>query len=299
MREGDSGMIDSSRRHVNANGKRSLKGAVLYTVLALGLSLLYWAIAVSGGGRFPFGQAFWGIARSYTCAVAAVVAAAYLGGFGGLKTLWATVTAWGFSWKLYVLSIFGFLVIILGGTCAAAVFGQETVTIGKATPASIAILFIYTLLADGPLGEEIGWRGFLLPTLLRNMSPVRASLVLGVIWWLWHIPLYKADGPRFHLSGTFLILYLITELSLSLIFTWFFLRAGRSAFIAILVHTGNNFTWMMQRIVFPHAASPEIAFRLITAGLAIAAGIDLTRRYTTSRMEAASLDSLAAGPSPS
>jgi hypothetical protein len=64
---------DTSRRHKSRNNN---------------------AQPMSGGGRFTFEQAFWRIARSYTCAVAAVVAAAYLGGFGGLKTLWATVTAW-------------------------------------------------------------------------------------------------------------------------------------------------------------------------------------------------------------
>jgi membrane protease YdiL (CAAX protease family) len=70
----------------------------------------------------------------------------------------------------------------------------------------LVVLFPLMLIFDGPLGEEIGWRGLLLPQLLKTMSPIGASVV-----------------------------------ATSFIFTWFYLKSGCSTFVAILLHATTNF----------------------------------------------------------
>jgi len=68
------------------------------------------------------------------------------------------------------------------------------------------------------LGEEVGWRGFLLPRLQERMSGVEASFLLGLVWWTWHLPVRIDSAHPFLIFGHFV--YLAELLSLSVIMTW-------------------------------------------------------------------------------
>jgi membrane protease YdiL (CAAX protease family) len=103
----------------------------------------------------------------------------------------------------------------------------------------ILVCFAHNLLLGGPLGEEIGWRGFLLPQLLRRMNPIAASITLGVVWGLWHLPIdlyagFVAQGPMA------VIARIVYALPLTMLFTWFYLRAKGSLLVAMLLHTSLN-----------------------------------------------------------
>ena len=89
------------------------------------------------------------------------------------------------------------------------------------------------------MGEEIGCRGFLLPALLREMSPIKASIVLAVVWGLWHLPVDLSAG--FGVTGVGAVLArVIFTVPLSILFTWFYLRSKGSLLIAMLLHTSIN-----------------------------------------------------------
>jgi membrane protease YdiL (CAAX protease family) len=91
----------------------------------------------------------------------------------------------------------------------------------------ILVCFAHNLLLGGSLGEEIGWRGFLLPELLRRMNPLAASLVLGVVWGLWHLPIDLYAG--FAVKGPGAILTrIIYSIPLAVLFTWFYLHSKGS-----------------------------------------------------------------------
>jgi membrane protease YdiL (CAAX protease family) len=103
----------------------------------------------------------------------------------------------------------------------------------------ILVCFAHNLLLGGSLGEEIGWRGFLLPELLRRMNPIAASITLGVVWGLWHLPIdlyagFVAEGPMA------VMVRIIYVLPLTILFTWFYLRAKGSLLVAMLLHTSLN-----------------------------------------------------------
>lgn len=55
---------------------------------------------------------------------------------------------------------------------------------------------IFINLIMGPLGEELGWRGLLYPTLKNNYGWMASALIVGVIWSLWHAPLWFLDSPQ-------------------------------------------------------------------------------------------------------
>ncbi len=103
----------------------------------------------------------------------------------------------------------------------------------------VLVCFAHNLLLGGSLGEEIGWRGFLLPELLRRMSPVAASVTLGVVWGLWHLPidLYAGFGAEGLMAVVVRIIY---ALPLTMLFTWFYLRTKGSLLVAMLLHTSLN-----------------------------------------------------------
>ena len=70
--------------------------------------------------------------------------------------------------------------------------------------------------------EELGWRGYALPHLLEDRSPIRATLILGLVWGVWHVPVY---GP----------LGFVVPLILAFFYTYLWART-RSVLLCIVLH---------------------------------------------------------------
>jgi membrane protease YdiL (CAAX protease family) len=95
----------------------------------------------------------------------------------------------------------------------------------------------------GPLPEEIGWRGFALDRLQLRMRALRASLVLGAVWALWHVPLFFVPGTFQHDLGIASVrfwLFLASILPLSVLITWVYNSTRRSTLAAVLFHFSGN-----------------------------------------------------------
>ncbi len=91
---------------------------------------------------------------------------------------------------------------------------------------------IAALIAGG--NEEPGWRGFALPKMVGHLSPLNASLILGLIWSVWHLPLFTLSGcggPEKHFA-----LFTISVVGLSVIMTWLFYRS-RMSVIPVMLFT--------------------------------------------------------------
>ena len=104
-----------------------------------------------------------------------------------------------------------------------------------------AILFagIYA----GPLGEELGWRGLLLPELQNIFSPLKSSLIIGVVWFCWHIPLFWAPVGTLisgNLSFVSVLTYFAIINCLSIIITWLYNQSSNNLWTAILFHLFIN-----------------------------------------------------------
>lgn len=91
------------------------------------------------------------------------------------------------------------------------------------------------------LGEEIGWRGFLVPALYQHYSFTQTSWISGLIWVLWHSPLIlfadynNAGAPRWF--G--LLCFVVMVLGVSFVFAWLRLKSG-SLWPAVLLHASHN-----------------------------------------------------------
>jgi CAAX protease family protein len=131
-------------------------------------------------------------------------------------------SAGGFRFRFYVYPL-GLPVLIMSVMNAVlAAFGQrlDLSVISGRVPAYLQTLLITAVIFGGQ--EEPGWRGYALPRLEQRHAPLVATLILGLGWGVWHIPLY---GP----------LGFVVPLVLAFFYTWLYNRT-QSVLLCILLH---------------------------------------------------------------
>jgi uncharacterized protein len=180
-----------------------------------------------------------GQVSTWAPAVAALLAAALTGGRAAVGELGSRLVRWRVGWRWYVVVIVGpaafsltvaVVYALLGGSWAAAWrFGGGLL--------GLVPLFLVLALTDG-LGEELAWRGFALPRLLSQHGAIAASLILGVLWALWHLPLVWTEGYLLYQQPVWLLF--ADLLAKSVIFTWVFLNTRGSVLLAVLLHASTN-----------------------------------------------------------
>lgn len=89
-------------------------------------------------------------------------------------------------------------------------------------------------------GEEIGWRGYALPRLSQQFGLAPASIILGIIWATWHLPLFFFPGSD--TRGQSFPLYLLQVTALSVALAWLYWRTGGSLLLVMLLHAAVNNT---------------------------------------------------------
>lgn len=152
---------------------------------------------------------------------------------GGLRGLFGRARDWKVAPGWYLLAILlpgalmtaGLVVYRLAG---GADLGRWT-WIPNEAPRIVALFLI-------PVTEEVGWRGYAQPGLQARSGPLRASVVVGVLWALWHVPMFVIQGVApgdFALSIAYFVAGSIT-------FTWLGLRTGAMLPMAIASHFGAH-----------------------------------------------------------
>jgi membrane protease YdiL (CAAX protease family) len=172
----------------------------------------------------------------------------------------AVPTRAGVPWYLGV--IVGFTVITL---LAGRLVDAEIFTKLPRWDQMLALLALTAVTDTGPIGEEFGWRGFALPCILTRRPPLAASLILGVIWGVWHLPTFFIPTlTQYRLSFP---LFVLNSISLSIIMTWLYLRTGGDLLLMILVHLMANY---VPKLGVPFNA--EDGAEIVCAVLIVAAG---------------------------
>ncbi len=138
-------------------------------------------------------------------------------------------------------------------------------------PLSIVPFAIFMLLF-GPLPEELAWRGYGLDRLRERQSPLVASLILGAVWTVWHLPLFfiRSTYQRGLGLGTQRFwLYMLDKMPQSVLMTWIYNNTRRSTLSAILFHFTVNFVGELFDLA-PQAELFYIALWYVAAGLVAA-----------------------------
>ena len=160
-------------------------------------------------------------------ALAAIVVTAATEGRAGLGVLIRRVVHWRvpLPWWLVALGLPALLSLL--AALLYAVAGSTGLTLGRLTVLDLVLVVLV-------VGEELGWRGYGLPRLLERFSPLVASLVLGLLWGLWHVPTFFIPGtPQYGLS---IPAFLLLTIAYSILLTWIWRPTGGSVLVATLAH---------------------------------------------------------------
>ncbi len=182
---------------------------------------------------------------------------------------------------LFILLIFPVIYGVSIGIDSALGGGLPQMTNLKAVLASPLTFFPLILLSflSGPFSEELGWRGFALDPLLKRYGLIRASVILGVIWAVWHLPLFLMPQTwhgqiGFGLTGFWA--FMLMTVGLAGMMSWVYIQTERSILSAMLMHLASNFTGQLLEMVSPNVELfRSILCFVIGIGLCVFYGMEL------------------------
>ena len=183
--------------------------------------------------------------------LAAFMIVIIVGGKSGLLDMLRPFVRWRTKKRYWGIAIFGIAILYLIGLGVYLLLGGESppFTMIKEELNLIPLYLIFVVLSplQGPVGEEFGWRGYALPKLQNKFGPLKASLVIGIIWGIWHLPTFFAPlgvlpAMVTDLGLGFIIPYTLGTIANSIFMTWLYNKTGASALIAGIVwHAAINF----------------------------------------------------------
>lgn len=229
---------------------RTRPGAMAFVLLTVSLSWSIWIGTWLATGR-P--NTFHGpgamMAAIYAGSFGPGVAAAILSAIsrpGSLKEWLRGFIRFRCGWRAYAAALLPFPLALLLLTIALGyaprlegLHGQAPILLYLTVfPVSIFNGVTTAIMGAGPLGEEGGWRGYLLPRLLEQGGEVRASLIIGIVWALWHLPIMAmfADWRSGVPFVAYLPLYTLGVIGLSFVMSRIWLIGRGSLIPCIWLH---------------------------------------------------------------
>ncbi|MEJ8804185.1 type II CAAX endopeptidase family protein [Pontibacter sp. H249] len=168
------------------------------------------------------------------------------------------------TWGWYLVILFFFPAIYLLGYFIYSYFGGTQPPVASLFSGldsfSAVLLFAFVMVMAGPVSEELGWRGYVLDPLQQKYGAIGGSIVLGIFWILWHLPLFFIEGTSQHAKGFGYQFWSwsFQLIMLSFVFTWVYNNTNRSILGAILLH-------LMANLAYPANLEPtgELIFTAI------------------------------------
>ncbi|MFJ4622458.1 CPBP family intramembrane glutamic endopeptidase [Streptomyces sp. NPDC088812] len=249
---------------------------ILFMVLAFGVSWASWGAAIAIGGPAKNGEPTY--------------APFLLGAFGPLigalvirirrrrrgepvppHAVRYRPSAWLWALLLIALSAGAVLVAAVIGHAAGGPAVSWTDAKDVMNDMGGPAAFLVSMIVSGPLSEEPGWRGTAYPRMRATMGPFRIALILGVVWAVWHLPLFFIDGTVQNGLGLFTpsgVLFVASNVPMAMLVTCAYQRAGVVA--AIATHFAVNTTMVLLDVDTPVTQAMIIGTQLIVVALLLA-----------------------------
>lgn len=211
------------------------------------------------------------IVATFGPTVGAFAVTAAIEGRRGVLRMLRRYVQWraGIGWYLFVLVGIPAIIILATLVVPGAVASYQPI-LGSLL-AAYPMAFLLTVFLGGPLGEEPGWRGFALPRLQDRFGPLRGSLLLGVVWAAWHLPLFWT-GVWTPPTVANVVMFTVMIVALTVIMTWVYNHTAGSLLIMILMHASfNTFANRVAAPLFPAPILDEYGLLPVLIGFTVTA----------------------------
>ncbi len=227
-----------------------------FVVLTFAFTWIAWlasAALVTPGNTWLFGlggPVF--LLGVFAPAFVALALTAYSEGSDGVARLLRRIGKWelGAGWYLFAI---GYMAAtkLLAALIHRFIMGAWPTFGDTSLPLMLGAILLST---SAQAGEEVGWRGYALPRLAMHLGLGGASVCLGVIWALWHLPLFFLPGSGS--DGQSFPIYLLHVTALSVAMSWLYWKTEGSLLLVMLMHASVNNTTGIVPAAVPHAVDP-------------------------------------------
>jgi membrane protease YdiL (CAAX protease family) len=215
---------------------------IWFYILAFAISWFGWVpLALGSRGIAPFDNPYFQILLIFPAVgptLAAIIVLVIMHGKTGVQGLFKAFIQWrvGFIW--YIIAVLGPVILFFAAQLTTRVFGLPAIYPGQQGISFFLTVFVSSLVANP--WEEIGWRGFALPRLQKQYSALLASLIVGILWGLWHLPLFFWVGGS--MADYPFIPWFIGIIADAFLFTWLYNSTKGSLLLVALFHISLNTT---------------------------------------------------------
>lgn len=234
MTEGAAPLLSGSSAMRAASGFFALTYAMSWTCFTAVFMMVRGLVPAAAGTSPPV--LVLGLLGTFAPSIVALGLTARSEGTAGIRSLLGRIVKWrvGVRWYLFAAGYFAAIKIGVALVHRIAVgvwprFGVEP----------WYILVIASVLSmPVQAGEEIGWRGYALPRLAARLGLGPASLLLGIVWALWHLPLFFIPGVNNY--GQSFVIFALQVTAISVPMAWLYARTGGSLLLVMLMHGADN-----------------------------------------------------------
>jgi uncharacterized protein len=167
--------------------------------------------------------------------VLAIVLTAILSGRSGVSALLRRLVKGRVGLRWYLVVLAPAVIAVIAAALNVWVGGPALLL--DLSVVAVLITLAFSIFPGSAVGEELGWRGFALPRMQVRRSALVSSLIIGVLWALWHLPLWLTGDPV-RTPGLYLA-FVASVLALSVILTWVY-NSTRSLLVVVLLHATAN-----------------------------------------------------------
>ncbi len=189
--------------------------------------------------RAPFWKLLYHL-MAYGPAISAFVIITAVGGRSGVRAFARRLLEWHVGLRWYAVVLLAYPALRLGARALANAVGSEDAPLFAIDPwYAVAPFFLISLVDDPGAVEEIGWRGFALPLLQQRYGALGASVLLGLVWGVWHLPAFFLSAMS--QSGFVFPVFLLGSIVLSILMTAVYNSTRGNVLLMFLIHGVGNF----------------------------------------------------------